>query len=242
MRRPEPTGGTRAEMVFPCLRVAFPLSLGEVNESEGSMPQHLVVSDCMEGVVFVTIGGRICHIVQHWRVPLGTAVTSTLVDAIFGPLATLWTANMAPHCPPDTALAGFSLRDLRTQGMAPVNNTVAGGVGTGTGDRLPNQIAICLTVRTARAGKAFRGRNYWPGLSETASGPGGTLTAGAHTSIAAFATGYLTAVNRSGCNLVVLHRPLYGIDGSITVPGTIENATQVVLRDDVLDTQRRRAR
>lgn len=202
--------------------------------------QHLVVADCVEGAFTITLGSRVAHVVQHWRIPAGTPVTPALADAIFSPVAASWVSTIGAQCSTDTVLQNLQLRDLRTAGMALVSSTAAGGAGTAVGDRLPNQIAICLTMRTARAGKAFRGRNYWPGLSESASAPGGVLTAGAHTSILAFCNGYLTAANRNGCQLVVMHRPLFGIDGSITVPGSIENATAIVLRDDVLDTQRRR--
>ena len=212
------------------------------------MPQnHFVVADTVEVIhrIAATIGTF--HVVTHSLIPLGTQVTPALADAVSTSVGNLWNANLAALTPNVVAYAGVSLRDLRDQGFPLVDSTVPGHVGTAPiAEALPLQIAACLTIRTNKAGRKYRGRMYWVGFGESANDATNHMTAACKTALDAFAAGFQAASNVSGLQLGVTHRPTAfdPITGLPISPGLgfTTPAIAVVCRDNVWDTQRRRAR
>lgn len=207
---------------------------------------HLIIADCVEVKHAVVVGGKAIYIVNHAAIPAQTQVTVALADTVFTSMKSLWTSHLAPLCPATTGYSGVVLRDLRSEGMPEVSSSAAGVTGSdATGDALPRQIASCLTFRTNRAGRKYRGRAYWGGYSETANGTNGHMSAAAKAAIDAFAAGYRTASNVGGLSLVVAHRPT-AFDEATGLPispglGFMTDVTQVLCRDDIWDNQRRRA-
>lgn len=207
---------------------------------------HIVIPNTVEVIANIAATGRTFHVTWHEIIPAGTAVTSGLADAIFGPLKAGWTTNLAPQCAPTTVFGGLSLRDLRDVGFPLVNSTTGSAAGTAATEtnQLPLNIASCLTTRTAKAGKSFRGRMYWGGYCEIANGVNGRMSAAMKTALDAFAANFLTAVNVSGLTMGVAHRPTVfdDVTGLPVAPGLgfITPITNVLARDDVWDSQRRR--
>lgn len=210
------------------------------------MPQHhLVIPDTVETIFKLGNGaGRTFKIVIHQIAPAGQSVTSALAEQVFASVKPLWTAQMAPNCPAQVTFLGVDMRDLRDQGFPLVSSTGTIANGTGTGEVLPLSIACCFTLRTDRAGKKYRGRMYWGGFSETANSVSGQIIAAAKTQFDAFATGFRAAVNVSGLQLAVAHRPTAydEITGMPISPGLgfSTPVTSVVCRDVNWDSQRRR--
>lgn len=207
---------------------------------------HLVIAQGVEASLHVFLGAVRTSIVIHYSNPSSVTVSQTLANTVFDSLKSLWTTNLATHCPPTTIFTDVNLRDINTAGNALVASNTAQAPGTAAGgERLPNQIAACLTVRTARAGKMFRGRMYWPGFAETANAADNHIIAAAKTALDTFATNFITAANVGGLTFGVAHRPTAfdEITGLPISPGLgfITPATQVVCRDNIWDTQRRRA-
>lgn len=208
--------------------------------------KHLVIPNTVEVTANLAATGRSFHVVFHEIIPAGTAVTSGLADAVFTPLKNLWTTNLAPQCAPTTTLGGLSMRDLRDVGFALVNSTIGGAPGTAATEtnQLPLNIASCLTVRTAKAGRQFRGRMYWGGYCEIANGLNGQMSAAMKTALDTFAANFMAAVNVSGLTLGVAHRPTV-FDPTTGLPvapglGFITPATAVLARDSIWDSQRGR--
>lgn len=192
------------------------------------------------------VAGRLVNVIVHWANPSSVTVNAALANTVFNSVKALWNTNLAASSPPGTSFVGVGLRDINTAGQAEVASDSASVVGTApTGEALPRQIAAVLTVRTARAGKMFRGRMYWGGFAEQANGADNHMTAGFKTSIDAFAAGFLTAANVGGLSFGVAHRPTAfdEITGLPITPGLgfITPAISVTCRDNVWDTQRRRA-
>lgn len=211
------------------------------------MPQHhLVIPDCVEVTHNLAVAGRTVHVVNHCRVPVGQGINPTLADTVFTAMRNLWTSNLASLCPPSTGYTGLTLRDLRDQGQPLVPSAATEALGTATGiDTLPRQLAACLTLRTNRAGRAFRGRSYWTGFGEAANGTDNRYSATMVTGINAFAAGYRVAMSTGGLTLAVAHRPTV-FDASTGLPiapglGFITDVTTVSSRDTIWDSQRRRA-
>lgn len=207
---------------------------------------HLVIGQTVQGLIGVTVGTKNTSIVVHWLNPSSAAVNSALAEQIFVSLKTLWNANLAALCPPSTLLNGVYLRDISTEGNALVSSTGPAAPGTASAaDLLPRQIAACLTVRTPKAGKKYRGRMYWPGFAESASGPDQHMTTAAKAALDTFSNGFLTAVNVGQLTFGVAHRPT-AFDENTGLPispglGFTTPANQVLCRDNVWDNQRRRA-
>jgi len=206
---------------------------------------HLVVANALQGRLLWNVGGRIPQCVIHWQIPAGTSVDVTLANALFSPIAALWEAHLAAFAGGTTSLMQLALRDLRAANQAEVISTAAGQSGTDAiGDNLPLSIACCVTLRTDKAGKRFRGRMYLPGFTETANGASGHMAAAMKTGADAFAAGLIAAASQSGCTLAVLSRPTtFDPDTGLPVSpglGFVTTARQATVRDDVWDSQRRR--
>lgn len=111
--------------------------------------------------------------------------------------------------------------------LADVNAT--GGSAT---DTLPPAVTLCVTLRTAMAGRSFRGRVYLPGWSEGSSLADGQASTASRTRAASFISQLAAqAVLNLGWSFVVASRSL----------GTGTLVSSATVRDGVWDTQRRRA-
>lgn len=208
--------------------------------------KHLVIPETCQCQMVFAVAGRNTSVVFHYKIPAGTPVNVTLSDAVFTALKSRWNSNLAALCSSSTTFTGVNLRDLRDQGFPLVPSTGASAAGTApTTDTLPRQIAACLTVRTGKAGRKFRGRMYMPGFAEVANDVNNHMTAAAKTALDSFAANFLSSANVSGLAMGVAHRPTI-FDENTGLPidpgrGFIEVATAVVCRNDVWDNQRRRA-
>lgn len=157
---------------------------------------------------------------------IGTAIKSGLTSSGLG--AALGTA---------ITLANVGLRDIRTGNAAEFLDSGAAVAGTAAGDLLPPQVALVVTLRTAQAGRSFRGRVYLPGFGEASNSATGTATP--LTGAVNFVTAIKSALITSGLDLGVIHRPT-AAPLPVTA-GFITTVTAIVTRDGVWDTQRRRA-
>ncbi len=131
-------------------------------------------------------------------------------------------------------------------------------VGTATGDALPRGTALCVTLRTARAGRSYRGRTYLGGFGEGDNDTDASASSTLVTLGVAFLTAVQAAMAASGWQMAVLSRPaeaysttktITHADGSTTVdtkshpsrPGFGTAVTSITARNDVWDSQRRRS-
>lgn len=103
--------------------------------------------------------------------------------------------------------------------------------GLASADFLPPQIAQVVTMRTALAGKEYRGRSYIGGYSEAANEVGGTASATSITATVAFVDGLRTGQFGAALTLCIISRKL-----NVATPVTL-----VLSRSSVWETQRRRA-
>src|SRR6185369_15804017 len=202
------------------------------------MPQ-LVVANAGQMRLIWALSGQlyalnVMGVVNTGSVAITQALTNTIGTAV---KAAFTSSGQAASTHTTVTLANIGLRDIRTANTAEFLDSGGAVAGTSAGDILPLQVANCVTLRTAQAGRSFRGRVYLPGYSEAFNAVLGVIS-GAATGVA-FVTAIKAALVASSLDLGVLSRPA----PQLPVPrvGFITVLTSIVSRDSVWDTQRRRA-
>lgn len=127
------------------------------------------------------------------------------------------------------SLARVGIRDLNTANQPEFISGVTGAAGTFTSELLPLNVALCVTLRTGKAGTSYRGRTYLGGWTEGGS-TGGVAAANQVTAATDWVTRLQSAFSTAGYDLAVASRKL----------GKSEKVTSIQTRNNVWDTQRRR--
>jgi len=181
---------------------------------------------------------------------MGTAVsapTPTNVAAFSSAVKAAYTSTaLATFHNNGTALAQVNVRNLNLPDQPEIPGGGTQINGGSTEDRLPPQTSLVVTLRTALAGPAFRGRVYLPSWAENANDIDGTCSTAASAAAVAFVTAIDNAAQAQGWSLAVVGRPFAGTP-EITIAarpartGQVNDVTVIEARDNVWDTQRRRA-
>lgn len=214
----------------------------------GRIPGPVVIPNCVAVYVTWTLpNSKTVYNVLHGSVTGGFSATSAVAETIFTAIKgmagwTSWKANVNSG----VSLAAVSLRDMRALNMPIVSSSSGAAAGTGAGLALPPGDALVVTLRTANAGRSFRGRVYLPGLDSTALAAGGVAAAGTMTNAKAFVDGVTTQLTASGITLGIAqpHRAQYtSAKGTSHAdrPAAIAPVTSTVVRNNIIDHQRRRA-
>lgn len=151
-----------------------------------------------------------------------------LLQAWHSSTADTWQSNQV-------VLTNILGRDLATQDSFVVEETMsqAGAVASPV---LPAQVTFCVKGLTGLAGRSFRSRLYWIGLSEGSVTGDYLLTATANGIVAAMNT-LRTQLGTQGMRPVVVSRVSNGLP---RVTGLATDITNYTKTDDRVDTQRRR--
>lgn len=205
--------------------------------------QKLTIPSTVQVTLVWGNAGRTARNVTHGTITAGTSVDVSMANAILAALVTAQgTSGLTPELSTQGGIQAVLVRDLRAIDFAEISSTGPGAAGTGAGDSMPPQVACVLTLKTSKAGKHNRGRMYIPGWSEDANGTGGAMSGTAANAIQAFGGDLANAYLAGTVTLGVAQRPVYNLDDcTITVPGVTNAVTQVLLRNTIWDTQRRRA-
>lgn len=147
---------------------------------------------------------------------VGAAFTSSLWR---GDVADLW------------RLDRVGVRDLRTANLPEFESSVA-LAGTNAGQPLPAQTTLVATLRTAKAGRSFRGRFYSCGWSENSSATGLNASGSARDHMVDFLEAIsLLTIDGQEWALAVLSRAVPQLNPVTSISANVE-----------WDTQRRRVR
>lgn len=199
----------------------------------------LVVANAAQMRVIWSLSGQLYALNVYGVVNAGSiAITQALTNTIGAAIKTGFTSSgHNAQISTSVALASVGLRDIRSANTAEFIDSGAAVAGAAAGDLLPPQTALCITLRTAFAGRSFRGRSYLPGYTEASSTSLGVAT-GSTTGVA-FVTMLKSVLVANALDLGVLSRP--APDAIPPRAGFINTVTSIVARDLVWDTQRRRA-
>lgn len=207
----------------------------------------MVIPNAAQIVLNWSLGsGRTAHNVLTGRYNGAFAGSVSQSTALFTALAgASQFAPMGAFLSTTTIFTGLTVRDLGVANQPLIASTGAGPAGTAAGGELPNEVAICVTFRTAFTGPQNRGRMYLPGWATQALGAGNTIAATTVTAVSNWASIIAGALAASGYTLSIAHpaRQAYigstGTQHPARVAGTVP-VTTVVVRDNHWDSQRRR--
>lgn len=155
-----------------------------------------------------------------------------------------WTA-LASHLSAATRLAKVSFRDINTPNQPLIQSIGAGAPGTDATGTLPNEVAFCLTLRSAFTGPQNRGRLFIPGWGLSAMAGGNTVAATSVTAAANWGSiiaGVLSSIGLIWCIGHPARQQYTGSTGTVhpARPAGTVPITTVVARDNHWDSQRRR--
>jgi hypothetical protein len=219
----------------------------------------LVVTNSFQIRLLQTMSGNAAVNVLHGRRPAATAIDQTFANTLGTAIKAAYSANMAPLCGVSTGLAKVGVRDLGSPSQTEYLDSGATALGSAVDDPLPTSLAVCVTLRTAKSGKSFRGRVYIGGFTELQNTSAAVTAATASTAATGFVSAIDAALVAQGCKLVVLSRPAYAyVDNRTwTLPagatevevigrgnarsGEINDLQIVQARTDGWESQRRRA-
>jgi hypothetical protein len=197
----------------------------------------LAPNDIVESKAYCYYDGQIGINVRHWLVGTvggGGLTVDQIAQDMASALGLLYTVWMP-------AVATF--RGMTVQKIYPLPPDVAGvstnppSNGDETSDPLPKQIAGILSIKTAFAGRRYRGRVYLPFFAESMNDTNSTPTAAANIAMASVAAYYgTTQVFTSGPASVALTPILY----HRSTPGSPTIVTMILAKDQ-WGTQRRRS-
>jgi len=206
----------------------------------------IIPSAAQINLVWALGDGRLAYNVLTGRYSGAFSGTIAHCNAIMTALTTgaNWTA-IAAHIAPTASFAAVQIRDLNQPNQPVIQGTLPVVPGTSSGTELPNEVALCVTFRTAFTGPQNRGRMYIPGWATTALGTGNVVSAGAVTAANNWSSIIAGALSAQGYILCVGHvaRQAYigstGTSHPARIAGTVP-VTTVVVRDNHWDSQRRR--
>jgi len=214
----------------------------------GRIAGAVVIPNCIQVRLIWTLpNGKTAYNVLHATVAGGFSATSAVAESVFTAIKaaagwTSWKANVNSG----VSLAGVDLRDMRSANQPLVASTSAASAGTGAGTALPPGDALCVTLRTANAGRAFRGRVYLPGLDSSALAAGGVAAAGTVTNSSAFVTAVQTALSGQSMTMAIAQPARAAYTGSTGAAhaaraAAMATVTSITTRNNIIDHQRRRA-
>jgi hypothetical protein len=116
--------------------------------------------------------------VLHFRNAGSVAVDQSLANGIASDVSAAFSSNVGVggQWNSSTGITRVDVRDLNTANQPEFTAPVSGALGTASAELLPKQVALVVTLRTALAGRSFRGRVYVPGWSEIANQAGGVAS------------------------------------------------------------------
>ena len=185
---------------------------------------------------YLVEGQAVCNVTHHAQTILrDEAGISALADTALG----LFGASVALHNSILVSSIGVKVRQLNeADGIQVEQDFITPVDGTAeTGANAPTNVALVLTVRTARIGRSYRGRMYLPGVLTSGSGVNFADVTWANALAAAW-VGHFTALDASeGLTHCVMSKSNGKVARSVAV---LTPVTSVSLRDLRVDTQRRR--
>jgi hypothetical protein len=214
----------------------------------GAIGGPVVVPNAIKVMPLWTLGdGKVTRSVLGGIVGSFTSASSTVAEAI----RAAWVGNsqFAPllaQIASTVSFTGIEIQDIRQAGNPVFRSTGAAVPGTGTGTELPDEVALVLTLRTAKIGRQWHGRLYQQGWSSVALGAGNTANPAAVTALTNYPNCILAGMAAGGLSwgLIQPARQAY------TSPKTgtsfparaahIEPITSQLVRDNHWDSQRRR--
>lgn len=214
----------------------------------GHIPGPILIPNVWQvRILWGMADGKGAFNVLHVAVAPGSTPTAAIANGIKSAWQSLMTSSgLLPFLGNSSSMFNVDLRDLSPPGNNPLVSGTAGALtGTSASPSLPNEAAVVLTLRTAKAGPQNRGRIYLPNLATNAVDPTNVIIAGAVTALNSFAAGVISAVQTGGNTMVIAQPARAAYTGKTGTQHPARGAgsqqvTACILRDNHFDTVRRR--
>lgn len=188
------------------------------------------------GVVY-NLHGEFCQNTLYFT---GVALDTTSLSDLATSFDTHWNALVLDQLSEDLSVTEYVVAD-QSDINGPVFTRVPGTLEIGgvASPALSNQIAFCVSLRTANRGRSFRGRIYLPGIPAASMDDANHLVPAIATNIANLVFNALDQVTvDTGALPVVVSRFTAGEPRTTGIATPMVSAIAV---DNVVDSQRRRA-
>lgn len=196
------------------------------------MPSLVVPSAVLVKVTWAIGGVPFALEVFGARKAGAVTVNQALADALFASVKSQGgVTGLMAAIGTTVSLHRVSVRDISSPNLPEFDGAGAALPGAAAGNLLPLQIASCVTMKTALAGKPFRGRTYIPGFTVGSVTAGGNQAANIGSLSVGFVNGIKDAMTANSLTLAIVSRKLL----------STEVVTLVQSRSDIWETQRRRS-
>jgi len=212
----------------------------------GRIPGSAEITNCVEVKMIFTLANGKQASVRTYGTHEGTFVASTAIaNQLFTPIANAWVTRLNPYLNPTVTFTALSVRDMTSSTNAEYRSTLPAVPSTGTGDAMPQDVALVLTAEGLERGRGAKGRLYMPGWSESANAGGGIASAAVVSALTNFGTDLRTQLNAVALTSAIAKpaRAQYqGLTGAIhdARPAHATQVTAYVCQNGEWDTQRRR--
>lgn len=171
------------------------------------MPPLIVPNAALVRIVWSRAGLPYAINVLGFRKIGAITVDQSLADAVGGVVKAAFTSSaLAGQISNEVTLASVGVRDISSGNLPEFVDSAAGVPGTAASIMLPPQVALCCTLRTAQAGKSFRGRYYQPGYGVASNVAGGLAGSASRTTLEAFISALRTNLVANGLQMAVVSR------------------------------------
>jgi hypothetical protein len=192
------------------------------------------------------VAGQSFSNIYHGQSPTGTAASDANAQALFASISNGFTSSgWSGFVHPTCSLFQVGLKSLHVANQVEHFSTGAAVPGAAAGAGAPLNAAIVVTLRTAQAGRAFRGRSYLGGIADNALQNMFQSTGAANTAAAAFVTAIMNGLSAISAPMGIAQRALQaGTDhAGNPLPARAANIIPVTIAEvhnARIDSQRRR--
>ena len=197
-------------------------------------------------LVWTQEDGKLAHNVLYGRYIGAFAGSVAQANTIMTGLSTgaAWT-SLAAYLATNTTFTGVHIRNVDVPDQPIIESTNPPVAGTGSLPALPNEVAICVTLRTAQSGRQFRGRLYLPGFNWNCLEAGNLILPAAVAGVNGWAATIRSVFSASGYTWVIGQKARAAYTGSTGTAHPARDAdsvdiTTASVRDNHWDSQRRR--
>lgn len=196
------------------------------------MPSLVIPDTVRVSLVWALTGVEFAVNVIHYIVPPGQVVSNATATDLANDIQNPFVSGaLDTFISEEVDLSRITVRDIRTANLPEFGATTV-APGTSASQVLPLQIALVATLRTALAGRSYRGRFYMPGFAENANLADGTCDGAASSALETWLTAISSPTVQGNLWSLAVMSPTLGESNPVTA---------IDVRDNVWDTQRRRS-
>lgn len=208
----------------------------------------IVIPNCAECKFLYTQGGMNVTNVLHGNLTAAGPLNPGIAESIFSAVkANAATTTWFTHLHTGFEFVGVEVKDLRTANQPGIESSGLSLSGTAADAAIPQDAALCVTLKTAFSGKGFFGRTYLGGLTIAAQADSRHFVSTLGPPAIAFMNALNSAMTAQGLPWVVAQRALLANTNPAAPPhqqqprpAGVVPIVQAHVTDFRIDSQRRR--